>query len=161
MRKLSGSAVRTWARPTADDMDQVYKKVCSNAERFGLDLDDYQWAGMDFGKLMEDRKGEFTDDGCRLIDSFVQDEYSGKIEKQDIESEPAYGCEMNERVNHRSMAGMIAGIGMNGPDGILAIQELIGDELVATVTPDGDSRIQVSTDRPVPGEDIDIGFEPD
>ena len=85
------SAVRTWARPTADDMDQVYKKVCSNAERFGLDLDDYQWAGMDFGKLMEDRKGEFTDDGCRLIDSFVQDEYSGKIEKQDIESEPAYG----------------------------------------------------------------------
>ena len=69
--------------------------------------------------------------------------------------------EMNERVNHRSMAGMIAGIGMNGPDGILAIQELIGDELVATVTPDGDSRIQVSTDRPVPGEDIDIGFEPD
>ena len=166
--KIVSSAVKTWARPTADDMDKVHKKICSDVERFGLDLDDYQWAGVNFGELMEKHNGDFTDDGRRLIGRFVQDEHSDKIGEQTNEGESAgkksyriiesdlASRNLIERVKGREMAEMVV---RNGPKGILGIQEFIDDKLVATATPDGDDWIWRPTQQPTIDNDPEIGFE--
>ena len=165
---IVASAVKIWARPTADDMDKVHKKICFDAERFGLDLDDYQWAGVNFGELMEKHNGDFTDDGRRLIGRFVQDEHSDRIGEQKSEGETmgkkSYKIiesdlasrNLIERVNGREMAEMVV---RNGPEGILGIQELIDDKLVATATPDGDGWIWKPTQQPIIDNDPEIGFE--
>ena len=65
---ITAAAVRIWASPASNNMDEVCESICSGAEQEDINfiLDDLWWAGQNFMKLME-RHGEFNKKGCRVV----------------------------------------------------------------------------------------------
>ena len=77
-------AIRVWARPDENEMGQVYGHIWSNAEQFDMNLDDYGWAGMQFGKLVKNGFN-FNRKARDFIDELVQVEDLIQIQERAIE----------------------------------------------------------------------------
>ena len=92
--KITAVAVRIWARPDENEIGQVYGHIWSDAERFDMKLDDYGWAGMQFGKLAENGFN-FNREARDFIEKMVHVENLAQVgslvevPEQAIEQEPS------------------------------------------------------------------------
>ena len=93
--EVTAAAVKVWASPAPNNMDEVYENICSGTEEEDIQfiLDDLWWAGQKFMKLME-RHGEFNSKGCSavMINRFVADKHSSQVKTLDEKEGSEQNC---------------------------------------------------------------------
>ena len=81
-------AIRVWAQPSPGDVSHIYQHAWSDAERFGVDIDEFfAWAGMKFTKLAEsgfNLEARNFIENLVCVDDLIQEEDSVQVRKQDI-----------------------------------------------------------------------------